>query len=97
MDILAALYVAVGFVFTIAFIPQLRALWRDRTGAASVSLSTWALFSACNVITLLYAITHTNDINFIFCSAMCTVGNIAVFGLAVLRRLKKPTSPEFNV
>jgi uncharacterized protein with PQ loop repeat len=96
MDILSALYVMVGFVFTIAFIPQLRTLWRDRTGAASVSISTWAMFSACNVITLLYAITHTTDSNFIFCSAMCTLGNLAVFTLALWRRLKKPDFSEIS-
>ena len=96
MDILSALYLMVGFVFAVAFIPQLRALWHDRTGAASVSLSTWAMFSACNIVTLLYAITHTNDVNFIFCSAMCTLGNLAVFSLALYRRLKKRAFIEIN-
>jgi hypothetical protein len=88
VDILSILYVAVGFVFALAFVPQIRTLLRDETGAASISLSTWGLFSACNVITLLYAIDHNGDPYFILCSAMCTMGNFAVFGLSLSRRLR---------
>ena len=86
MDILSLLYVAAGFVFALAFVPQVRALLRDTTGAASISLSTWALFTLCNCITLAYAIAHNGDPYFVFCTAMCTLGNMVVFGLALVRR-----------
>jgi uncharacterized protein with PQ loop repeat len=87
MDLLSTLYVAAGIVFAMAFVPQIMRLIRDTTGAASLSLSAWAMFSACNAVTLLYAVFHNGNPYFILCTALCTAGNMAVFTLASVRRL----------
>ena len=68
--------------------PQLRRLARDQTGAASISLVSWDMFSACNAITLAYAISHTGDHLFILCSILCTLANLAVFLMASIRRMQ---------
>ena len=86
MDIIALLYAVAGFAFAGACVPQLRRLWRDETGAASISLVSWAMFSVCNVITLGYAVTHTGDRLFILCSILCTIANLSVLATATLRR-----------
>lgn len=86
MDIIAILYAIVGFVFSGACVPQLRRLMQDETGAASISLMSWAMFSACNVITLSYALTHSADRLFILCAVLCTIGNLSVFLMACYRR-----------
>lgn len=91
MDIIALLYAVAGFVFSAACLPQLRTLLRDETGAASLSLSSWAMFSMCNLITLSYALTHTQDSLFILCSLLCTLANSSVLALACVRRVQFAT------
>ncbi len=61
MTILSALYVAASLVFALAYVPQIRTLWRDRSGAVSTNLASWAMFSAANIITFLYALQANGD------------------------------------
>ena len=86
MSIIQILYLAAGIIFSAAFVPQIIRLYRDTTGAASVSLLTWGLFSACNIITLLYAAQANHDGNFILTATLGTIGNLSVFGMALWRR-----------
>lgn len=86
MTILSTLYLAAGIMCALAFLPQIRTLWRDRTGAASTNIASWAMFSACNVVTLVYAIQANGDPYFVACSGLCMLGNISVCALAILRR-----------
>ncbi|MFZ4124786.1 MAG: hypothetical protein ACOYJ2_01780 [Rickettsiales bacterium] len=96
MDILTTLYVAAGMGFAIAFIPQIITLWRDKTGAASINLSTWAMFAACSAITLLYAIFKTDDPYFMFCASLGVIGNSVVLLLALSRRTRAAAALELS-
>ncbi len=88
MDILTGLYSISGLIFGAAFVPQIVTLIKDRSGAASISLSTWIVFAVCSVISLLYACTHNGDVYFIFCSSVGVAGNLAVLMLAMMRRMQ---------
>ena len=88
MDILTVLYSASGLVFGIAFVPQIVRLAKDRSGAASISLSMWLVFAFCSSISLAYACAHNGDVYFIFCSSIGVVGNLTVLFLAALRRIQ---------
>jgi lipid-A-disaccharide synthase-like uncharacterized protein len=87
MDTITFLYTVSGFIFGAAFIPQIKTLLHDKTGAVSISISTWIMFTLCSMITLLYAFTHNGDGYFIFCTAVCVIGNTCVLTLASFRRL----------
>jgi len=87
MDVLALLYSFSGLVFGAAFIPQVVTLLKDTSGAASFNISTWSIFTLCNLVTLLYAVTHTGDHYFVFCSAIGVIGNLSVLTLGAVRRL----------
>lgn len=86
---LTTLYLVTGIIFGLAFLPQIRTLLRDQTGAASINLATWGMFAACNIIALLYVIKVNGDTYFIVTTALCAIGNLAVFGLAAYRRLQQ--------
>lgn len=90
MDLLTILYTISGLVFGMAFVPQIRTLLTDTSGAVAINLSTWVMFSLCSAVTLIYACLHNGDMYFIFCSAICLIGNIVVLTLASLRRVTVP-------
>lgn len=89
MHTIQVLYLMTGGVFAAAFVPQIISLIRDKTGAASVSLVTWGIFSFCSIVTLVYAAQINQDLNFIITAALGTVGNLTVFCMAAYRRLGK--------
>jgi hypothetical protein len=86
MDTLTLLYGMTGFLCSMAFVPQITTLISDRSGAKSLSLTSLTMFTACSVISLLYAIQHNGDGAFIFCAGCGTIGNVIVLSLALLRR-----------
>ncbi len=88
------LYSANGMVFGAAFLPQIYALIKDKSGAISVNLATWSLFSTCSLITFAYAYSHNGDGHFIFCSAIGTIGNLSVLMLGTIRRLQYAVIPK---
>jgi lipid-A-disaccharide synthase-like uncharacterized protein len=93
MDILSILYSVSGLIFGAAFVPQILTLARDHSGAVSTSISTWLVFSLCNLVSLSYACTHSHDVCFIFCTTVGAMGNITVLVLACLRRIQFKVSP----
>ncbi len=88
MDILTTLYMATGFVFAAGFIPQIRTLLKDRSGAVAINLTTCATFTICTVISFLYAWLNNGDVYFMLGSGLCAIGNGAVFLIALKRRLE---------
>ena len=87
MEVIQFLYLGAGIVFSLAFVPQIINLCKDKSGAVSVSITTWGLFSICSVITLLYAVQVNHDANFMLTALLGTLGNLTVLGLAVWRRI----------
>ncbi len=89
MDILTILYTATGFIFGIAYVPQIITLLKDTSGAAAINLTTAFLFTVCSTISCAYAVVNNGDLYFVFGTAVCTIGNITVLVLALLRRWQK--------
>lgn len=94
MDTLTFLYTATGFFTGAAFVPQIIALLKDRSGAEAVSLSSVFMFTLCSVVVCAYALVNNGDVYFVFGTAVCTVGNIAVFTLAAWRKWRKACQEE---
>lgn len=86
LDVVSALYALFGVVFVVAYVPQVRAVWRSRDGAASVSLGTWGLWCASSTVSLLYAGLVSRDTSY----ALVCLGNVAgcyaVTAATLLRR-----------
>lgn len=70
----------------LAYLPQILALWRDRTGAAAVSCLTWALFTVSNGSTAQYALVVLDDRRMAALFAANTLCCAVIFGLAVANR-----------
>jgi hypothetical protein len=86
LGLVSALYALFGVVFVAAYVPQLRAVWRSRNGAADVSLGTWGLWCASSSVSLLYAHLVAKDNSFALVSLGNVAGCYAVTGTAWLRR-----------
>ncbi|MGY4827343.1 hypothetical protein ACVNIS_02045 [Sphaerotilaceae bacterium SBD11-9] len=86
LGLVSALYALFGVVFVAAYVPQVRAVWRSRNGAADVSLGTWGLWCASSTVSLLYAWFVNQDGRY----ALVCLGNVAgcyaVTGALLLRR-----------
>lgn len=85
---LELVYLLSGIVFGLAYIPQIITLWHDRTGAVAMSISSRAIYAACNLIGLIYAVIINGDIYFVLFSFIATLGCLAILLLAVMRRLE---------
>ncbi len=86
LGLVSALYALFGLVFVLAYVPQLRAVWRSRNGAADVSLGTWGLWCASATVSLLYAHLVSHDLSYTLVCLGNVAGCYAVTGAAVLRR-----------
>lgn len=87
-DTITMLYTSNGLIFGAAFLPQILSLIKDKSGAVTVNLATWGLFTLCSLVTLTYACLHNGDHHFIFCSIIAMIGNFSVLSLAAARRLQ---------
>jgi hypothetical protein len=86
VDVVSALYALFGGVFVAAYVPQVRAVWRSRNGAADVSLSTWGLWCASSTVSLIYAHVVNHDTRYTLLCLGNVVGCYAVTAVALLRR-----------
>jgi hypothetical protein len=76
-----------------AYLPQIVAIARDRSGACAVSQTTWGLFAASNLSTMAYAVFALQDwvMAAIFgASAGCC---LAIVGLTALKRAQLKRNP----
>jgi lipid-A-disaccharide synthase-like uncharacterized protein len=93
-DTITMLYTSNGLIFGAAFLPQILALIKDKSGSVSVNLATWGLFSLCSLVTMAYACLHNGDSHFIFCSCVAMIGNVSVLSLGAMRRLQYATASK---
>lgn len=56
-----ALFTMVNSARVLAYLPQIVLIARDRSGARAISYSTWAMFSASHLSTVLYAVFAVSD------------------------------------
>jgi hypothetical protein len=82
----------------LAYVPHLICVGRDRNGARAVSLTTWSLFAASNVSTIVYAIVQLGDLTVACVFALNTLFCLAIVGVAAYKRLRhrrcEPASRE---
>ena len=94
MDFLTSAYMASGIIMGLAFATQILRLAQNLDHAHSISISSWGMFAGCSAITTLYSIHNNGDTYFIFCSALCLLGNLGVLGLAIFGRMRFPKAPH---
>ena len=71
----------------IAYMPQIMCIYRDRNGAAAVSLMTWSMFAAANLATVSYSLTVSSDFVVAAVFAMNAVCCLAITFLVARRRV----------
>jgi len=71
----------------LAYMPQIMCVYRDRNGAESVSLVTWAMFTAANLATVSYSLTVSSDRMVASVFALNAVCCFAITGLVACRRV----------
>lgn len=70
----------------VAYLPQIRAVWRCRDGAASISLLSWSTWTLSHVAALLYALLVLRDLPFLLVTSLNLAGCGAVTWIALRRR-----------
>jgi uncharacterized protein with PQ loop repeat len=85
-EVIAIVYSANGVLVSLIYLPQLRSVWNDRTGAQCGSLLTWSLFSLSSLVALLYGVLVLHDGRMVFAAGSSTAGSLSVLGTAVYRR-----------
>jgi len=76
----------------VSYLPQIIKVASDTNGASAISYSTWALWTAANIATALYAAINLNDLYLSAVSAVYATCCVAVILMtAIKRRLLKVT------
>jgi hypothetical protein len=84
-SLLSACYLVSGFVMAGIYVPQLVRGWRNpHATAIAQSFSSWAVWTACRAVALLYGILVIGDPLFIVAVGLDLLGRFAV--LVVLLR-----------
>lgn len=76
----------------VAYMPQIMCVYRDRNGAAAVSLLTWTIFTAANLATVSYSLTVSNDLVIASVFALNAGCCLAITCLVVCRRVAVASS-----
>jgi hypothetical protein len=61
VELSAAAFILLNAGKLAGYVPQFLKIYRDRNGAAAVSLGTWLIFSASNAATVAYALANSGD------------------------------------
>ena len=61
VDLAYCLFVGFNALRIFSYLPQIRRVARDANGASAISYTTWALWTAANASTGLYASTNLGD------------------------------------
>ena len=85
-EVLAALYVGAGLFKNAFYVPQIIALSKDTTRAASTSIVTWTAWLVAAAITVIYAAIIVNDRWFFLISTANLTGTTCVLIIALVKR-----------
>lgn len=80
-----ALFASFNFIRIVAYVPQIVKAARDTNGASAISYTTWSLFLASHLTTILYAIVYLGDL----IMAVVFFGNALACAAIILVALKK--------
>ena len=83
-----AYYLFTGFngLRVISYVPQIRRVARDTSGASAISYTTWGSWTAANSSTGFYAVTNLGDPLLAAISLLSAAGCVAVIGLTAIKR-----------
>jgi hypothetical protein len=84
--ILKWIYAIDGSILFLLYLPQILAVYRDRTGAQSISLATWGLWMVSSINTGLYAHFVSKDFLFTMMSIANFAGTAGVVAMTLVRR-----------
>lgn len=84
--ILTDLYPVCGILLVASYLPQVRVVWADRSGARAVSLLAWGFWVMTSAVSSLYAWLVVGDSAFTGVSLGTFLGSSAVLGTAIWRR-----------
>lgn len=85
-EVALALFVACNGVRSIAYLPQIVQLARDRDGAVAVSCLTWGLFTFANASTVAYALIVTGDLMIALTFSLNMLCCLSIVSLAACKR-----------
>ncbi len=88
MTVLSVLYGLQSLAVAVSYAPQMRSVWKSRTGAQDISIATWLIGSATSLVSLVHAPAVVKDLPFIVVSATSLVGSLAVSAIAGVRRIQ---------
>ena len=90
-QVLTTVYSANGLLVALVYLPQIRAIWNDPSGARSISLLTWSVWATSSCVTLLYGWLVLRDGPMMVGAAASTTGSLGVLGASVYRRHRAKT------
>jgi len=92
-QVLTTVYSANGLLVALVYLPQVRAIWNDASGAKSISLLTWSVWVTTSTVTFLYGWLVLHDRPMMVASAISTSGTLAVLGASLYRRRQASAAP----
>jgi hypothetical protein len=84
--LLKTLYGATSVAILVSYLPQIRSVWRSRTGANDVSLFTWGVWGVVALVAALYAHVVVRDPGYALLSVGNAAGCFTVAGIATYKR-----------
>jgi hypothetical protein len=93
---IAWLYSWAGPLMALAYLPQIRVLWRSQDHAPDTSLLTWFMWTLGLGITTAYAAWVNGDLAFLLTSASSFTGCVVVFVMAAYKRWRYSPSWSFR-
>ena len=81
-------YMGIGLLSLLAYLPQIRKLFKSKNGASDISIETWSVWSLDAVISLLYAIFILKDIPASLIFGIDFLGALTILTLAASNKVR---------
>lgn len=88
-DVTYCLFTVFNGVRIFSYLPQILRVARDPNGASAISYATWALWTAANATTGLYAAVNLGDSTLALLNLLNAACCLAVIGLTVSKRRRQ--------
>jgi uncharacterized protein with PQ loop repeat len=85
-QVLTTVYSANGLLAALVYLPQIRAIWNDASGAKSISLVTWSVWATTSTVTFLYGWQVLHDRPMMVASGVSASGTLAILVASLYRR-----------
>jgi uncharacterized protein with PQ loop repeat len=85
-QVLTTVYSANGLIAALVYLPQIRAIWNDASGAKSISLVTWSVWATTSTVTFLYGWQVLHDRPMMVAAGVSASGTLAILLASLYRR-----------